>query len=228
MNEPLQVFIGYDSREPAAFAVCAHSIIARAGIPISITPLTQHALRTSRLYLREKNPLESTEFSFSRFLVPALCGFKGDAVFVDCDFLFNTDITELFAYPLAWPDKAVHVCQHDYVPKDAQKFLGQTQTAYPRKNWSSLIVFRNELCTALTPKFVNEASGLELHRFLWAKDAIGSIPLEWNWLVGEYEPNHKAKAYHWTNGGPWFPDYRDADHADLWQAERASMLGSAA
>ena len=227
MNAPLRIFVGWDSREPAAFAVCAHSILTRASVPVSITPLTQHALRQSRIYTRETNALESTQFSFSRFLVPALCNFEGTAVFVDCDFLFRSDIVELFAYPLAWPDKAVHVCQHDYTPKDAQKFLGNVQTAYPRKNWSSLIVFKNELCTALTPEFVNSASGLELHRFLWANEAIGALPLDWNHLVGEYPATPDAKAYHWTLGGPWFQEYRNADQADLWFAERDAMLGQA-
>jgi hypothetical protein len=228
VREPLRIFIGWDSREPAAFAVCAHSILTRASVPVSIAPLTQHALRSSGLYARERNPLESTEFSFSRFLVPALCGFEGTAVFMDCDFLVQADVTELFAYPLAWPDAAVFVCQHDYTPKDAQKFLGQPQTAYPRKNWSSLIVFNNARCTALTPEFVNRASGLELHRFLWAGDAIGSIPLDWNHLVGEYAPKSDAKALHWTLGGPWFQEYAGADHADRWCAERDAMLGRVA
>jgi hypothetical protein len=225
LREPLKIFVGFDSREPAAFAVCAHSIVTRAGVPVSITPLTQPALRSAGLYSRERNPLETTEFSFSRFLVPALCGFSGFAVFMDCDFLVQADITELFAYPLAWPDKAVFVCQHDYTPKDSQKFFGQTQTAYPRKNWSSLIVFRNERCTALTLEFVNTASGLELHRFLWAGDAIGDLPLDWNHLVTEYPPNPSARALHWTNGGPWVSEYRQTDHADLWLAERDAMLG---
>jgi hypothetical protein len=225
MREPLKVFIGWDSREPAAFAVCAHSILTRARVPISITPLRQEALRGKGLYTRTKGTTESTEFSLTRFLVPALCGFQGTAVFLDCDFLIQSDITELFAYPLAWPDKAVFVCQHDYTPKQTQKFLGQPQTAYPRKNWSSLIVFRNELCEALTPAFVNAATGLELHRFLWAGDAIGSLPLEWNHLIGEYKANPDAKGLHWTLGGPWFPEYQQADQADLWFRERDAMLG---
>lgn len=228
MNEPLKVFIGYDSREPAAFAVCAHSILARATVPIAIMPLTQHALRSARLYQRERGPTESTEFSLTRFLVPALCGFQGTAVFLDCDFLVRANIVELFAYPLGWPEQAVFVCQHDYAPKDAEKFLGQAQTTYPRKNWSSLIVFNNARCKALTPEFVNTATGLELHRFLWAGEAIGALPLDWNHLVGEYPPNPQAKAHHYTLGGPWFDGYQTCDHADRWFAERDAMLGRVA
>lgn len=227
MREPLKIFVGYDSREPAAFAVCVHSILAHASIPVSITPLVQATLRTDEVYTRARTGVESTEFSFTRFLVPALCQFTGIAIFMDCDFLVQADITELLLYAVAYPDHAVHVCQHDYTPRDATKFLGQTQTAYPRKNWSSLIVFNNRLCTALTPAFVNAASGLELHRFLWAGDAIGALPLDWNHLVGEYPPNPNARALHYTLGGPWFEASRATDHADRWFAARDAMLGNA-
>lgn len=226
MNEPFKVFIGFDSREPAAFAVCAHSILRRSSVPVSITPLTQDALRQSRMYLRERGTTESTEFSLTRFLVPALCRYQGLAVFVDCDFLFQSEIGELFAYPIAWSDQAVFVCQHDYTPKPDAKFLGQTQTAYPRKNWSSLMVFNNELCRTLTPEYVNTATGLELHRLLWADERIGALPLSWNHLVGEYEPDPKAKALHFTLGGPWHgPEYADGPEAELWIRELAHLLG---
>lgn len=227
MNEPLRVFIGWDSREPAAFAVCAHSILTRSNAPIAITALTQQSLRRAGLYAREKNLLESTEFSFSRFLVPALCGFEGTAIFMDCDFLVRAEIGELFAYPIAYPDAAVHVCQHDYTPKDTEKFLGAAQTAYPRKNWSSLMVFNNEKCCALTPDYVNSATGLELHRLLWANEAIGSIPLEWNYLVGEYPPTSEAKAFHYTLGGVWHgAAYNDGPEAALWRDEFRTMAGA--
>ncbi len=225
MRAPLKIFIGWDSREPAAFAVCVHSILTRCSLPVSIVPLRQAVLRETGLYSRSVGATESTEFSLTRFLVPALCNFEGIAIFLDCDFLVRADIAELLMWAVAYPDRAVHVCQHDYTPRDAVKFLGQTQTAYPRKNWSSLIVFNNDRCRALTPEFVNQATGLELHRFLWAGDAIGALPLEWNHLVGEYQPDANAKALHYTNGGPWFASYRDTDHADLWFAEREAMLG---
>lgn len=223
---PLNVFIGYDSREPAAFAVLAHSILRRATEPVSITPLRLDALR--RFYTRPRGPTESTEFSLTRFLVPFLSNYEGLSVFMDCDMLMQADISELRLYPLVNPGKAVYVCQHDYTPKDATKFLGQQQTAYPRKNWSSFVLFDNERCQALTPEYVNTATGLELHRFHWlADEQIGSMPIEWNWLVGEYAPNVNAKNLHWTLGGPWFPEYRQADHAWAWEAELREMAGSA-
>jgi hypothetical protein len=226
MNRPLQIFIGYDSKEPIAYHVLAHSILTRASVPVSITPLTQPVLRQAGLYTRERGATESTEFSLTRFLVPALAGYRGHALFLDCDMLCRSDITELWAHTILSPQKAVYVCQHDYTPKSSTKFLGQVQTAYPRKNWSSVMLFDCEhyKCRELTPEKVNTLSGLELHRLLWAEekgcDWIGSLPLEWNWLVGEYQPNAAAKLLHYTLGGPWFEDSSDCDYAGDWHAER--------
>lgn len=214
---PLRIFIGYDSRYPVAYHVCAHSILSRASMPVSITPLVQDTLRKAGLYWREKNPLESTEFSLTRFLVPYLSDYDGWSVFMDCDMLCLADI--------AWIAKSVFpvsCCQHDYVPKSSEKFLGQKQTTYPRKNWSSFMLFNNAACP-LELSYVNSASPLELHRMHWATP-VGELPLEWNWLVGEYEPNPNAKVLHYTNGGPWFDEYKNCDCADLWLAERDAML----
>lgn len=238
----LTIFIGVDAKEYAAAAVLAHSILTRASAPVYFMPLTKRAVE--RIYTRPRGPMEATEFSMTRFLVPYLSGYQGWSLFVDCDFLCQADIWELMLYPLANPGKAVYVCQHDYVPKASTKFLGQQQTSYPRKNWSSLMLFDNAKCKALTPEYVNTASGLELHRFLWLPEEIieqgqidngaeyyqshspiGALPLEWNHLAGEYEPNPKAKMIHYTEGGPWFDAYKDCDHADLWFAERDRMLG---
>jgi len=247
-REPLRIFIGYDSKEPVAYHVLANSIMRRASCPVAITPLVQSALRAQGLYTRERGPTESTEFSMTRFLVPALCGYKGHAVFMDCDMLCQADVAELWDIiegsraetasarhrwamgdrPIpgqAPPAKAVLVCQHDYQPTATVKFLGQVNIPYPRKNWSSVMIFDCQQCEALTPVRVNILSGLELHRFSWLKDEqVGALPLEWNWLVGEYAPNPDAKVLHYTLGGPWFPDYRTCDHADAWFAEREAML----
>lgn len=224
-NEPLKIFIGYDSREPLAYHVLAHSILQRASVPVAIHPLVQSTLRTQGLYTRARGATESTEFSLTRFLVPALCGFRGHAVFMDCDMLCQADVAELWDVILE-QDVAVSVCQHDYTPTSATKFLDQVQTVYPRKNWSSFMVFCNAKCRALTPEYVNAASGLELHRFHWTTDAqIGALPLAWNWLIGPYAPNAAAKVLHWTDGGPWFEASRTAPHADAWFAELGAMLG---
>jgi len=218
----LQVYVGFDPREAVAFDALAHSIRRRSSVPASIKPLVQKELRDAGLYTRERGPTESTEFSLTRFLVPALAGYQGWSLFMDCDMLCRADIAALFA--LRRPDKAVMVVKHDYVPKTQRKFLDQVQTKYPRKNWSSLMLFNNERCRALTPDHVNSASGLELHRFAWIDDgAIGELPLEWNWLVDEYAHNPSAKIAHFTIGGPYFDEYRRCDYAAEWFAECESM-----
>jgi hypothetical protein len=218
----LNVFIGYDTKESVAYHTLAHSILRRASVPVSIAPLMQSQLKS--LYTRERGPTESTEFSLSRFLVPALSGFRGWSVFMDCDMLCRTDIHELSLFMEKQKDKAVLVCKHDYVPRTQRKFLDQVQTQYPRKNWSSLMIFNNERCRALTPGHVNSAPGLDLHRFAWADDRdIGALPLEWNWLVGEYAHNPAAKIVHFTIGGPYYDEYRQCDYAGEWFAEAESM-----
>jgi hypothetical protein len=219
---PLRIFIGVDDRELVAYHVLAHSLLARASCPIAIVPLKRSLL--ARVHTRAKGPTESTDFAFTRFLVPYLSNFEGVSIFMDCDMLAQVDIGDVMLHVLAYPDKAVYVCQHDYTPRPGLKFLGQAQTIYPRKNWSSLIVFNNARCKALTPEYVNTASGLDLHRFLWLDDSqVGSLPLTWNHLVGEYDPNPAAKILHYTLGGPWFADSAACDQADLWRAEYAAM-----
>lgn len=220
--KPFQIFIGWDSKEPDAFAVLADSILRQASQPVSIVPLALRCLKEH--YWRPRGGKESTEFSISRFLVPYLSNFDGYSLFMDCDMLVQFDICDVMLYPLADPGKAVYVCPHDYTPKTATKFLGQEQTVYPRKNWSSFMVFDNARCQALTPDYVNTATGLQLHRFQWTTDdQLGFLPLDLNHLVGEYESKPDARILHWTLGGPWFD--RRTDHADRWFAARAKMLG---
>lgn len=222
---PIRIFIGYDAREALAYHVLAQSIIERASVPVSITPLKREHMK--RIYDRPRGPKESTDFSLTRFLVPALCDFKGVAIFMDCDMLCLTDIADVFLATPDLPNRAVYVCPHDYTPSSTTKFCGEPQTAYPRKNWSSFMVFNCENCKALKPSYVNEATGLELHRFQWTHDArIGHLPLEWNWLIGEYEMNFDAKVLHWTNGGPWFAETSDVDGAGAWREARFGLLES--
>lgn len=218
----LSIYIGYDPRESVAFHTLAHSILRRSSVPISISPLVQGHLK--HLYRRPRGPTESTEFSLTRFLVPALSGYRGWSVFMDCDMLCRVDIAALEKEIESRAEKAVLVCKHDYVPKTERKFLDQVQTKYARKNWSSLMIFNNERCRSLGVEYVNSASGLELHRFAWIEDgAIGELPLEWNWLVGEYPRNPGAKIVHFTIGGPYFDAYRNCDYAEEWFAEFESM-----
>ncbi len=123
---------------------------------------------------------------------------------------------------------AVQVVKHNHVPKEKTKFLGQAQTKYEKKNWSSVMLFNNAKCTALTSDYVNEATGLELHRFKWlsSDDLIGDIPHRWNHLVGydKTVPASQVSNLHYTTGGPYFDDYKDTDYADDWFAERDAML----
>ena len=218
----LQVFIGYDPKESVAYHTLAHSILRRATAPVTVAPVMQSQFRA--VYKRARGPTESTEFSLTRFLVPWLSGYRGWSLFMDCDMLCRVDIAGLADIAERSQDKAVLVCKHDYVPKTERKFLGQVQTKYARKNWSSLMLLNNERCRALSPEYVNTASGLDLHRFAWTEDRlIGDLPLEWNWLVGEYEYRADAKIVHFTLGGPYFEAYRDCDYADEWRREFAAM-----
>lgn len=216
----IRVYIGYDERESIAYHVLADSIRRYASIDVEIRPLQTHLIPA---FTRPRHPAQSTDFAFSRFMVPYLCRYEGTAVFMDCDMLMRADIAELLAdVP---EDADVSVCQHDYTPRTAFKFNGAVQTPYPRKNWSSLMVFQADRCRKLSPYYVNRATAEDLHRLAWAR-RVGALPLDWNWLVGEYQANPTARCWHWTLGGPWFPDYADADHADEWRAARDAMIAA--
>lgn len=212
----LDVFIGYDRKEIVAYHVLTQSIVEHSSHPVRFTPLALPNL--TGIFDRPPVSVQSTEFSFSRFLTPYLSGYSGWSLFMDCDMLVRGDIAELFA--LADDRYAVMVCQHDYTPRDDIKFLERVQTRYEKKNWSSVMLMNNARCRALTPQFVNTASGLELHQFKWLGDEaeIGALPLTWNWLVGEYEFNPDARIAHFTRGGPYFSEYGDSDYADEWRA----------
>jgi lipopolysaccharide biosynthesis glycosyltransferase len=218
----ISIFIGYDPREKVAFNVLAHSLYQRASCPISIIPLNLNQL--GKEVYREKDPLQSTEFSFSRFIVPHLSNFEGWSIFMDSDMLACDDILNL--YNCRDDKHSVMVVKHDYEMKEGTKFLGEKQTPYPKKNWSSLILFNNSKCRNLTKEYVNQASGLELHQFKWldSDDQIGDLPKEWNYLVGHYPKKDDVSLVHYTEGGPYFKDYKNVDYADLWFREREDML----
>lgn len=220
----IRVFIGYDSREAVAFNVLNFSIQSRASQPVTVSPIMLSQL--NGLFWRERHNLQSTDFSFSRFLVPHLCDYQGWALFMDCDMLMLDDIANLWA--LRNDSFAVQVVKHDHRPKESTKFLGQKQSSYEKKNWSSVMLFNCAKCTALTKDYVNEATGLELHRFQWLNDdtLIGDIPQRWNHLV-DYDPAlppEELSNIHFTTGGPYFDDYKGCGYADLWFAERNNMI----
>ena len=218
----IRVFIGYDPREAIAFSVLAHSIHARASAPVSVAPLRLTQL--AGVFARERNALQSTEFAFSRFLTPYLSGYDGWSLFTDCDMLVLDDLARLWA--LRDDRYAVMVVKHDHRPREAVKFLGQRQTAYPKKNWSSVMLFNNARCRALTPQYVGAATGLELHQFKWLVDEalIGALPGRWNHLVGYDPPSRDVSLVHYTLGGPYFEEYRGCEYAEEWRRERDRML----
>ncbi len=217
----IRVFIGYDSGVRSPFSVLAHSIHEHASQPVAITPIRLSAL--NGIFARERNPLQSTEFSFSRFLAPYLCDFQGWCLFTDNDMMFRDDIAKLWA--LRDDRYAVQVVKHRHVPKNSTKFLDAAQTRYEKKNWSSVMLFNCAKCTALTPDYVNSASGLELHQFKWLSDdaLIGELPHRWNHLVGVDAYDANAGNVHFTDGGPYFEEFRDVDYADEWFAMKDSM-----
>lgn len=222
----IKVFIGYDSKETVAFHVLAHSIHVRASQPVTIAPLMLSQL--NGLFDRPRNNLQSTEFSFSRFMVPYLSNYEGWSMFCDCDMLMLDDIAKLWA--LRDERYAVQVVKHDHVPPEDIKFLGQTQTKYEKKNWSSVMLFNNSKCKALTPEYVNTATGLQLHQFKWLGDdnLIGEIPHRWNHLV-DYdppEPVQQLSLIHFTEGGPYFEQYKNCGYAELWLRERDAVLAA--
>ena len=222
----INLFVGYDPREAVAFSVLAHSIHARASQPVCITPLMLSQLKG--VLTRERHPLQSTDFSFSRFLTPYLSNFSGWSLFMDCDMLVLEDIANLWA--LRDERYAVMVVKHDHVPRETVKFLGEPQSKYEKKNWSSVMLFNNAKCRALTADYVNNASGLELHQFKWLGDdnLIGALPQRWNHLVGYNPPRADAALVHYTLGGPYFAQYTDCEYSAQWRCERDAMMSTIA
>jgi hypothetical protein len=218
----IRVFIGFDPREASAFSVLAHSIHVRASVPVSVAPLMLSQL--APIFSRERNSLQSTDFAFTRFLTPYLSGYEGWSLFTDCDMLVLDDVAKLWA--LRDERYAVMVVKHDHRPRESVKFLGQPQTAYPKKNWSSVMLFNNARCRVLTPEYVNTATGLELHQFKWLPDEalIGALPGRWNHLVGYDPPSRDVSLVHYTLGGPYFEEYRNCEYAEEWRRERDRML----
>jgi lipopolysaccharide biosynthesis glycosyltransferase len=209
----IRLFVGFDPREAVAYHTFCQSVLEKASQPVAFTPLVLQSLPV----YKETHQDGSNTFIYSRFLTPYLCGFDGWAIFADGDMICRADIAELWA--LRDPRKAVQVVQHDYQTKAVTKYLGNKNQNYPRKNWSSVVMWNCEhpKHRVLNPEFLMAQTGAFLHRFSWLDDAdIGALPKEWNWLTTEYENNYDAKLLHYTLGTPCFADYRDAPMADEW------------
>ena len=225
----LNIYIGYDSKEDIAYRVCKYSLNKHSSSDIKIYSLKLQELVAKKFYSRTIDPLASTEFTYSRFLVPALTNYKGWAIFCDCDFIFFENILQILEN--IDDTKAVYCVQHDYTPKEKHKMDGQKQTIYPRKNWSSFILFNCDHPSnkKLTVDTVNAESGAYLHQFKWLKDdEIGSLDERWNWLEGwtSQHNNKKPYAVHFTRGGPWFDEWQDVEFAKEWLNERDEYLST--
>lgn len=217
MDTTLDIYIGYDPRESVAYHTLVQSLMDNSSLPIRVTPLN-----LNNLHEYTRTDRGSTDFAFSRFLVPYLNKFNGLALFLDCDMLFTDDPVKLFSefdYK-----SSVQVVQHDYTPRTTTKFLGQKNEAYPRKNWSSVMLFNcpHYHCRKLTPEVVNSSSGAYLHRFEWT-DRVGRLSPEWNYLVGEDQPKLKPKNIHYTLGGPYFDSYKDCEFSREWFEAKERM-----
>ena len=217
-NNNLPIYVGYDASEDIAYRVCEYSIYKHSHLA-EVKPLRQDMLRAQEYYTRDVDPLSSTEFTFTRFLVPVLQNYQGWALFCDCDFVWDGDVEEIFKQ--ADPTKAVMVVKHEHTPSANIKMAGQKQHQYPRKNWSSMILWNcgHAANLNLTADVVNRESGAYLHRFQWLKDEeIGSLDTRYNFLVGWNKESKDGKpfAYHWTEGGPWFENYRDCEYKEVW------------
>jgi lipopolysaccharide biosynthesis glycosyltransferase len=215
--KPIPIFIGYDPREAIAYHTCVNSIIRHASQPVAIVPLALNLLQG----YNETHTDGSNHFIYSRFLVPHLMGYSDWAIFIDGDMILRDDIVKL--WNLRELSRDVMVVKHDYKTKMTEKYLGAKNENYPRKNWSSVILWN---CGSfpnrrLTPEFIEKATGAQLHRFSWIEDSrIGELPPEWNWLPDEYGANPDAKLLHYTLGAPCFHEFATTPQGDEWHRER--------
>jgi len=219
--DSIKMVIGFDQREAVAYHAFCQSIIERSSLPISFLPL---AINTLKDY-KETHTDKSNDFIYSRFLTPFLLKFDGWAIFADGDMICQADIKEL--WDLKDTSKALLVVKHEYETKAHQKYLGNINENYPRKNWSSVILWNCEhpKHKILTPDFIANQTGKYLHRFSWLDDEdIGELPIEWNWLAIEYPENRKANLIHYTLGTPCFKDYKNSEMSDIWHDNQKRML----
>jgi lipopolysaccharide biosynthesis glycosyltransferase len=210
----INLIVGFDQREAVAYHVFCQSIIDRATMPVQFLPLAENTLNE----YREVHTDGSNKFIYSRFLTPYLMNFSGWAIFADGDMVCQADISELWS--LRDEAKAVQVVKHDYKTKAAKKYLGNKNEDYPKKNWSSLILWNcsHPENVILTPEFIQAQLGSFLHRFSWLEDdLIGELDAKWNWLAIEYPENPDAKLIHYTLGTPCFKDYADESMSNVWK-----------
>ncbi len=238
MSSPYDIYLGWDARETQAYRVAEFTLRDKTREALHVVPLKHKALRAQGVFdrpwrtdadgqtydVRDGKPF-STEFAFTRFLVPHLNNYEGWAVFMDCDVMVMADIAELFA--LAKDKYAVMVVKHVHVPDNKIKMDARVQSRYWRKNWSSVVLWNcgHKSNRKVTPEYVNQVPGYFLHTFSWLKDKeIGELPKEWNVLVGHTHGVRAPKIIHFTDGGPWFEGMADVPYGGSWVEEHHRML----
>ena len=221
MTDIVRLVVGYDARETIAYHVFCQSVIDKTTLPVSFLPLVEQSLAD----YKETHEDGSNRFTYTRFLTPFLMNFEGWAIFADGDMVCKSDIAELWKQRDA--SKAVQVIKHNYLTKSGTKYLNNKNENYPRKNWSSIILWNcghiKNRC--LTPNFVSSMDGSFLHRLKWLEDdLIGELNKFWNWLAVEYDDNPQANLIHYTLGTPCFNDYRDCSSSEYWHHAFAKTL----
>ena len=209
----INIFIGYEQEHPEAYEVCKESIL-RFNKDHEIQPLIKEELIQRGIYTRPYQG-ESTDFAFTRFLVPYLMEYSGFALFCDGDFLWRCDPQEIEEQINS--HHGVYVVKHpELITGNHVKMEGKINRPYPMKYWSSLMYMDCDKCHSLTPDGVSWLPASDLHGFKWANGGIGELPATYNTLLGYYAFND-PKAVHFTDGGPWLEQYKNVEYADEWR-----------
>ncbi|MDC1296179.1 glycosyltransferase [Pseudomonadota bacterium] len=221
MDDIADIVVGFDQKESVAYHTFVQSVIEQSTIPTRFMPLTIGSLTN----YKEIHKDGSNDFIYSRFLVPYLMNYNGWAIYADGDMVCLEDIKKL--WDLRDNNFAVQVVKHNYKTKVKSKYWGNKNEDYPRKNWSSLILWNcnHQSHKILTPEFIQEQTGSFLHRFSWIKDKeIGEVAKEWNWLAMEYEEKKDINLIHYTIGTPCFKEYHDKSLSSYWKKSFLNML----
>ena len=221
MDDVADIVVGFDQKESVAYHTFVQSVIEKSTIPTRFMPLSIRSLTN----YKETHKDGSNDFIYSRFLVPYLMNFNGWAIYADGDMVCLEDIKKL--WDLRDDKFAVQVVKHDYKTKVKSKYWGNKNEDYPRKNWSSVIVWncqhpKNKI---LTPDFISEKEGSFLHRFSWLEDIeIGELPKTWNWLALEYKEKKNLDLIHYTLGTPCFKEYSNKSLSEFWKKSYKNLL----
>ena len=221
MNDIIDIVVGFDEREAVAYHTFVQSVIEKSTLPTRFLPLNINSLKG----YNEVHQDGSNDFIYSRFLVPYLMNFNGWAIYADGDMVCLEDINNLWG--LRDNKYAVQVVKHDYKTKIKNKYWGNKNEDYPRKNWSSLILWNcnHPSHKVLTPEFIKKQTGAFLHRFSWISDIeIGEIKKEWNWLAMEYEEKKDINLIHYTIGTPCFKEYENTSLSSYWKVSLMNAL----